>query len=190
MKSMNKIFKLLSIVIIPLVTNSCVISFAKKSNQLTIENYTIIDGDTIRFFDKKNSKFNSIRILGIDTPETLKKYNKVAKLENIYANKAKDFLYSICSKKPIHIEIHSKDKYNRLVAIVKNFRNKDVAKELISEGLARVKYISKTRNKLTYWNNKNEIMNYYDELIAIQSIAKKSKKGFWQFNENLVFAKK
>lgn len=171
-----------------LVSNSCVLNFESSHPSFEITEYHVADGDTIYFND--NGQKVGIRILGIDTPETKKKNNKVAKYENFFAQRAAQFMQNILKNKPINVRKLSSDKYGRWVCVVRNYQGIDVAKLLLGAGLARVKYISKTRSNFAYWVNDEWSQKYYDEIIKIQNDAKRSQKGFWIHNEKDVFWKK
>ena len=89
----------------------------------------VVDGDTIRFNDKK------IRLHGIDTPE-MKQICKNIKDENYNCGvKARLALINLISNHQLKCSIHGTDKYKRLIAtcFVKDI---NINKWLVKEGWA------------------------------------------------------
>ncbi|MCS4536672.1 MULTISPECIES: thermonuclease family protein [unclassified Mycoplasma] len=183
-------FKLhfLPILLSPVCVVACDSTFSTSGKIVNFEYYHVSDGDTI--YLNYNNKRTGIRFLGIDTPETKKAHNVIATLENAYAQKAKQALIKLLNNKPIKIQIISIDRYNRLVARVWNYQNIDANIYLVSNGLARVKYLDKKRSNINYWNNNWKIKAYYDKLVAAESMAKRNKIGIWKYKIGDIFYKK
>ena len=130
------------------------------------------DGDT--FFDSKN---NSYRLFGVDTPEISNQYNNFKKTENmefIYALKAKNYAQNLLLNKKVKIKKMKKDKYKRTIAQIM-VNNEDLAYLLVKEGLARVAYISINKGSPFYTTS----FKYYKDLLNYQYLAYQNKKGFW-----------
>lgn len=101
----------------------------------------VVDGDTIAFLDKRLPKpiqRISIRVVGIDTPESTYRANSEA--EKAHGLAAKKFVYERVKKsRRLHIKITGWDKYGGRVLGSIQIDGKDLASILIKEGYA-VKY--------------------------------------------------
>lgn len=153
------------------------------------DSYHVIDGDTIRIYDSRKT---TIRLFGIDTPETKKDSSqKLAKLENYYAQKAKIYLLNLLKNKKFYYQIITKDKYGRYVAkLFYEDQNQkyDVALSLLNEGLAVVKYINVDgKNKFTVKNQ--DLKDYFYKLKNAENDAKKNKRNIWKENLSDVYSK-
>ena len=116
-----------------------------------------VDGDTAIF--EIEGKEESVRFLAIDTFEINEEYGKEASVYVCHAlNKA--------SRITLEFEENSyKDKYNRVLAWV--FVDDELLqKELISKGLAQVKYLY-------------DDYKYVEQLFDLQEKAKLEKIGIW-----------
>lgn len=127
----------------------------------------IVDGDTFKA-EFSNGEIETIRLLLIDTPETVSP--KVP--EQPFGKEASDYLRKRLIKDTVvEIEkgIEERDKYNRLLAYV--WRDgKNINKELLEEGLARVAYVYEPNTK------------YLDEFKKAESKAKEERKGVWSID--------
>lgn len=111
----------------------------------------VVDGDTIVLLDDKKQK-HTIRFFGIDAPETTTKQP--------FGEEAKQFLASKITDKKVKIIVKDKDKYGRIVGIVK-FEGRDINEEMVKEGYA--------------W-----AYSYYSEAYVPQHRkAKEQKLGLW-----------
>jgi endonuclease YncB( thermonuclease family) len=86
----------------------------------------VIDGDTIRV------RGQSIRVLGLDAPETEARCPREAVLARQATSRMRELISG-----GVEIEPHGRDRYGRLLAVVTDGQGRDVARVLISEGLAR-----------------------------------------------------
>ena len=102
---------------------------------------SVVDGDTVAFRDKslpKPIQRLSIRIIGIDTPEST--FRAKSEVEKKHGIKAKKFVYERVKKaRNLHITIKGWDKYGGRVLGSIRVDGKDLAGLLIKEGYA-VKY--------------------------------------------------
>lgn len=159
MVSIKKILVIL-IVLFP------VLVFAKTD---TVSFYKCMDGDTFKV--KRNDEIITIRLLAVDTPESVKQNSPV----EYYGPEASDYTCNIISKaKKIELEYDDnsdeKDKYDRYLAWV--FVDDELLQDkLVSNGYAEVAYL--------YDNYK-----YADLLKDHENIAKAKKIGMW--NEETV----
>jgi len=129
-----------------------------------------VDGDTFKvFIDEKEY---SVRLLAVDTPETVKPGSEVES----YGKEASDYTCDkVTNAKKIELEYDEgsdeKDKYDRLLAWV--YVDGDLLqKELISLGYAEVAYI--------YGDYK-----YTDDLYTLENTAKSSRVGMWSDDEKI-----
>lgn len=117
------------------------------------------DGDTIVLL--KNKEQFVIRLSDIDCPE----------MGQPYSNKAKDFVLKKVAGKFVEIIIKGKDRYGRIIGLVK-YKNKILNEELLKNGLAwHYKYFSKDlrfsqlekyarQKKIGLWKEKNPLEPY------------------------------
>ncbi|MBD4758005.1 nuclease, partial [Xanthomonas citri pv. citri] len=99
-----------------LVSCTNVANYYLKSTKID-SNVSIIDGDTISFL--QNDKKQTIRLFGIDAPETFKNnIQKLAKFENFYAHQARMYLTDMINNKELYYRFIKHDKYNRIIAFL------------------------------------------------------------------------
>lgn len=126
----------------------------------------VVDGDTIKV--SINGSVETLRIIGLDTPETLDPRKPVQCFGKEASNKAKAFL----TGKTVTLEADStqgeRDKYGRLLRYV-FLDGVDYGKMLISEG-----YAHEYTYKLPY--------KYQTAYKAAQASAEANKLGFWSPN--------
>ena len=142
-------------------------SVSAKSVSLT--NIDCIDGDTFRATIDGEEK--TIRMIGIDTPET--KY-ATKNVDEPYAVEASDYTCGhLKDAKEISLEYDPKskeeDKYGRVLGWI--FVDEELLqKELVSLGYAKVEYVY-------------DDYLYIDELYKAEDKAKEKKKGIWSDKE-------
>ncbi|PAK21702.1 hypothetical protein CJJ23_01025 [Mycoplasmopsis agassizii] len=142
---------------------------SKDENEIT-KIIKIYDGDT--FYDNKKS----FRLFGVDTAELKVENSYKYDLGFYYAKQAKEFTSNLILNKNIKYKLIKQDKYKRSVAKVFTNNNLDLAKKLISEGLAILAYFSTNKKDFYYYDDEK----YYKELLQEQSNAQINKKGFWK----------
>ena len=131
----------------------------QPSNEFTV--VRVIDGDTIVV--KINNTEETVRIIGIDTPETVDPRKPVqcfgteasAKLKNIIAGKKVTLI-----KNPAE----ERDKYNRLLRYVE-LTGLDIGAEMIEQGYAH-SYRTYAHPRLQEYNN-------------LETAARNAKRGLW-----------
>jgi micrococcal nuclease len=123
----------------------------------------VVDGDTIKV--RINGEEETIRLLLIDTPETVHPHKPVQP----FGPEASTFVKKLLEGKMVRLElgIAERDKYGRLLAYVYTENGDMVNELLLQEGLARVAYIYQPNTK------------YVDEFQEIQKIARQLNKGIW-----------
>lgn len=129
-----------------------------------------VDGDTIKV-EFSGGKIETIRLLLIDTPETVKPNTP----EQPFGREASDYIKERLIKDTV-VEIErgiiERDKYGRLLAYV--YKDGElINKELIEKGLARIAYVYEPNIK------------YLDELREAEKRARVQKNGIWSI-ENYV----
>ncbi|UWG96088.1 thermonuclease family protein [Dehalobacter sp. DCM] len=122
----------------------------------------VVDGDTIIL--DINGKNERVRLIGIDTPESVHPDQD----KNVpYGKIAADYTKSLLAGRSVQIErdVEERDRYGRLLAYV-YLDGEMVNKTLLAEGHASVD---------TYPPN----VKYVDEFIALQKQAREAGKGFY-----------
>ena len=124
------------------------------------------DGDTFKI--DYNGEEKKVRLIGIDTPESVSP-NK--KKNNNYGEEASNYTKQILEGKNIYLEfdVQETDKYGRLLAYVYLEDGTMYNKELLEKGYAQV---------VTYPPN----VKYVEEFEAIQKKARENNVGFWAEN--------
>ncbi len=164
---------------------SCFInaSCIKPANSTYISK--VIDGDT--FQDNENIRY---RLLGVDTPESFDSANHFAEtigIQKFYANKATNLSTNQILHKNVLMKKWKLDTYKRMITRI-NYESKELAEQLLSQGLARVKYISPIPKNFFYYPD----IDYYYQLLEIEKYAKVNKVGIWKLSPNeqkMVFPK-
>lgn len=126
---------------------------------------SVTDGDTIKV--NINGKIETIRLIGIDTPETVDPRKVVQCFGKEASNKAKELL----NGKKVRLEADStqgeRDKYNRLLRYVFIEGGAFYNKIIIAEGYA---------HEYTYNSNPYK---YQTEFIEAEKNAREAGKGLW-----------
>lgn len=124
----------------------------------------VIDGDTIDV--SINGKTERIRLIGVDTPETVDPRKPV----QCFGQEASAKMHKLLDGKKVLLESDQsqgdKDKYNRLLRYVFTEENINVAQELISSGFA---------HEYTY----NLSYKYQKGFKEAQQFAEKNALGLW-----------
>ncbi|MCL6663519.1 thermonuclease family protein [Paenibacillus amylolyticus] len=140
----------------------------EQNNRLPATLVEVTDGDTLKV--KVDGKVEKVRLLLIDTPETV----HPEKEEQPFGKDASNFVKKQVAKGNISLEldVSERDKYGRLLAYVW-VGDKLLNEQLLEYGLARVAYIYPTNTK------------YVDQFEEIQKQARTEAKGIWSI-ENYV----
>lgn len=122
----------------------------------------IVDGDT--FIITYNGKNQSVRLIGVDTPESVKPNSPV----EYYGKEASDYTKSLIEGKNIRLEfdVEDRDKYNRLLAYVYLEDGRMLNEVLIGEGYAQLMTVPPN-------------VKYSEKFVSLQKEARKEKKGLW-----------
>lgn len=133
----------------------------KDENLYTV--ISVIDGDTFKI--SYNGEETKVRLIGIDTPESV----HPDKTKNTsYGKEASNYTKSLIEGKNIKLEfdVSKTDKYGRLLAYVYLENGEMLNEKLIKDGYAQV---------ATYAPN----VKYVDRFKAIQEESRKNRVGFW-----------
>lgn len=124
---------------------------------------TVVDGDTLKV--EYNGKIERVRMLGIDTPESVhpdaSKNTQEGKIASNYTKK-------LLENKSVKLEFgtEKRDKYNRILAYVW-LDDELINLKLVSDGYAKVFMLKKSDK-------------YYNKFITAENEAKLNKKGIWK----------
>lgn len=124
----------------------------------------VVDGDTYKI--KYNGKEEKVRLIGVDTPESVHP-DKTKNTE--YGKIASNYVKELIENKYISLEfdVSQRDKYGRLLAYIYLENGEMLNEKLIKEGYAQV---------ATYAPN----VKYVDTFKNLQEEARKNKVGFWK----------
>lgn len=126
-----------------------------------------VDGDTFAF--TANGKEYKLRLLMVDTPESVKKGVAVQP----YGKEASNYTKQELSKGNVSLVFDKgepKDRYDRFLAYV-YVDDQLLQDKLLSEGLAIVRYVNSGGD------------SYLDELLAAQRKAQEQKLGVWSVSD-------
>jgi micrococcal nuclease len=143
------------------------VSIRETQNNQPKDTYSVkkvIDGDTLEI--ERYGKAEKVRMIGIDTPETLDPRKPVQCFGKEASDKSKDLLSGGRVRLEFDPIVGEKDKYNRLLAYVWS-DNELVNLKLIKEGYA---------NEYTY---RSQSYKYQNEFKNAQTVAKESSIGLW-----------
>ncbi|MBX5318135.1 thermonuclease NucI [Staphylococcus caprae] len=132
----------------------------KSKDKVYVER--VVDGDT--FVANKDGKEIKVRMIGMDTPETVKPNTPVQP----YGKEASNYSQKALTHQNVYLEYDKEknDRYGRTLAYVWINDKRMFTEELVEKGLAREKYYSP--------NGK-----YRDVLIKAQNKAKQNKVNLW-----------
>jgi len=131
----------------------------------------VTDGDTVKVTG--NDEKMTIRLVGIDAPETSKKKNQPGQP---FSQKSTKHLVGLVLNKSVEIKSYGTDRYGRIFGVV-FVSGKDMNLEMVKAGLAEV-YRGKPAEGLNlgpYWNAEAE--------------AKKTGIGMWSLGDKYISPK-
>ena len=126
--------------------------FASVSSADQFKVTSVYDGDTLKA--ESQGYEITVRLVGIDAPETSKKKNEPGQP---FSQKAKIHLQKLVLNKTVDIEGYGLDQYSRVLGVV-YVDGKNVNLEMVKEGLAEV-YKGKPApgfDNQPYWNAEQE----------------------------------
>ncbi|MCG3401232.1 thermonuclease family protein [Staphylococcus massiliensis] len=124
----------------------------------------VVDGDTIKVTTDDNERL-TVRLIGVDTPETVKPNTPV----QLYGKEASNYTKKALTHKHVYLEYDKEphDKYDRTLAYVWMNDNDMYNEKIVAEGLARAKFYPP--------NDK-----YRDKLEQAQEEAKRNHLNLWK----------
>jgi endonuclease YncB( thermonuclease family) len=131
----------------------------------------VVDGDT--FKAESEGYTVTVRLVGIDAPETSKKRNEPGQP---FSQRAKIHLQKLVLDKTVELEGYGLDRYSRVLGVV-YIDGKNVNLEMFIEGLAEV-YKGKPAvgfDNRPYWEAEQDARNY--------------KRGMWVLGEEYISPK-
>lgn len=141
-----------------------------KNSDLDPNDYEVVkvvDGDTIDVIS--GDKKYRVRLIGVDTPETVDPRSKV----ECFGKEASNYTTDLVYKETVHLEMDSSqgqvDKYGRLLAYVYLLNGEMLNKKLISDGYGQ---------EYTY----QAPYRYQKEFRDLEAFAKREGRGLWQEN--------
>ena len=137
---------------------------AKSTQNNLYKVVKVIDGDTVAI--EINGKKEAIRLIGINTPETVDPRKPVECFGIEASNKAKEILTGKSVKLETDSIVGERDKYGRLLRYIFLEDGTNFNKMMISEGYAY---------EYTY----NSPYKYQDEFKQAEKEVRENKKGLW-----------
>ncbi|KGL43605.1 thermonuclease family protein [Listeria newyorkensis] len=140
-------------------------SIPMPSNTVPVTLDRVTDGDTLSVTFPGDAATHKVRLLLIDTPESVKPNTPVQP----YAKEASNRMKELVQGKKLQLEYDAggaTDKYGRTLAYV-YADGKQVNETMVREGFARVAYVYKPNTR------------YLVELNAAQAFAQKEKRNIW-----------
>ena len=137
----------------------------------------VVDGDTIHV--SMNGKDETIRFIGVDTPETVKPDTPVQP----YGREASDYTKSQLTDKQVWIEkdVQERDKYERLLAYVWLAPPAEVSDKEIKEKMFNARLLMNGYAQLL---TIPPDVKYVDYFTVYQKEAREGNKGLWGLREN------
>lgn len=156
----------LSISIFLLITTFISSCSNSKLNENEVEYYSVIrvvDGDTFKV-DDGSKQGMTIRLIGVDTPETVHPQKAV----EYYGKEASDFMKELIVGKTVRLEydVEPLDRYKRTLAYVYLEDGTFVNEYLVKNGYAKVMTVPPN-------------VKYADAFIKLERQARRKNKGLW-----------
>lgn len=125
----------------------------------------VVDGDTLKV--QLGDKKETVRVVGINTPETVDPRKSVECFGKEASNRAKELLMGQTVRLESDSTQSDRDRYGRLLRFVFLANGDDVGKQLIEEGFAQESLYSNTPHK------------YRQSYLEAQERAQAEKRGLW-----------
>lgn len=155
----------LSLIIIGLAMGYGIFQRPNQTEANTYKVVEVVDGDTIKI--ERYGKSETVRLIGIDTPETVDPRKAV----QCFGKEASNYSKSLMAGKSIRLEadplVGERDKYNRLLAYVWLDSNQLVNQMLVNGGYA---------HEYTY---RSQSYKYQSEFKQGEDAARKAGNGLW-----------
>ena len=134
-----------------------------SSNEFKVQK--VVDGDTIEIL--KHGRTEKVRLIGVDTPETLDPRKPVQCFGKEASNNTKHILEGQVVRIETDPLVGERDKYNRILAYVWLGNDELINLELVSGGFA---------HEYTY---RSQSYKYQSEFKLAEKTAQANNLGFW-----------
>ena len=164
MRVINRYSRVIAIVVLLLAISASALAGQFKVTRVT-------DGDTVKVAG--NDEKMTIRLVGIDAPETSKKKNQPGQP---FSQKSTKYLAKLVLNKSVEVKSYGTDRYGRTLGVV-FVSGKDMNLEMVKAGLAEV-YRGRPAEGLDlkpYWN--------------AETGAKKTGIGMWVLGDKYISPK-
>ena len=131
----------------------------------------VYDGDTVKA--QGNDIEITVRLVGIDAPETSKKKRDPGQP---YSQQAKKYLASLVLNKSVDIKGYGLDRYSRILGVI-YLNNKNINLEMVKTGLAEV-YRGKPPRDLAM-----------EPYLEAEKRAREAKTGMWSLGDKCISPK-
>ena len=162
---MKSTYRLRIYLLVFIFTLFCIINVSLAAE---FEIIHVNDGNTVKA-ESQGYAF-TIRLVGIDAPETSKKKNEPGQP---FSQRAKTLLQMLVLNKTVELESYGLDRYSRVLGVI-YIDGKNVNLELVKEGLAEV-YKGKPApgfDNRPYWDAERE--------------ARKNMRGMWSLGDKYI----
>lgn len=160
-----------ALILVVLISFSIISNYRKDSSVKDISNenslyevVSVTDGDTIKLYIDDNVE--SVRLIGIDTPETVHPNKPVECFGSEASNRAKEILEGQYVKLETDASQGTKDKYDRLLGYLILADGRNFNKLMIEEG-----YAYEYTYSIPY--------KYQEEFKQAEIDAKNNERGLW-----------
>lgn len=135
----------------------------KEEDRNWVKVTRVVDGDTFEIVNRGKSE--KIRLIGVDTPETVKPNSAVEP----YGPEASSFTKKMIEGKKVRLEfdVQERDKYGRILAYVYLEDGTFLNARLLEEGLATTMTVPPN-------------VRMAETFLSLQKKAQKEKKGMWE----------
>lgn len=135
----------------------------KEDDRNWVKVARVVDGDTFEIANR--GKTEKVRLIGVDTPETVKPNSKVEP----YGPEASSYTKKLIEGKKVRLEfdVQERDKYGRVLAYVYLEDGTFLNARLLEEGLATIMTVPPNVRMADYF-------------LGLQKKAQKAKKGIWE----------
>lgn len=160
----KKIKQIFTILLISAVLLILVQNFFENAPSATV--IKIYDGDTLQV--SLSGKRETIRLIGIDTPEIKGKYTEHTEFYGMESKRYLEDLLPVGTKIFVEIGEDSRDPYDRLLAYIRlETSEMTINEKLLKNGYAKTLFIEPN-------------MRYQSLFLEAEKYAKKNNLGIWQ----------
>jgi micrococcal nuclease len=132
-----------------------------ESQVLVVE---VVDGDTIKVQDEQSKVVKTVRLIGINTPETKDPRKPV----EYYGKEASAYAKDLLANRKVTLvkDVEDLDKYNRLLRYIYLGDGTFVNEQMVRQGYAQIMTIAPN-------------VKYSELFLAAEKDARENKRGMW-----------